>query len=374
MGEGMSDVIVVGGGPAGACLTILLGRAGLEVELFEQSHFPREKPCGEGLLPAGVGVVRSLGLEGAVGGARIEGVRYHVAGGAVCTCFATASGESGLGQRRLALDAALWNAAVRTEGVRARDGQRVDGPIVEGHRVTGVVVGGQERRARLVVAADGSSSPLRRALGLERTARSRRVGVRAHFLRPAERGPLRNIEIVMKRGYELYVTPLPGNEVLVAALAYQDAVAGSLRRAFRSWLAHEPFVADLLDGATQTSELMGRAPLVRRTTTRPPQGLVLLGDAASSVDPITAGGMSLALVSARLLADRVPEWLAGNELAERRFERARARAVRVHQWLGAGLLALARHPSAAVRARNLMQAWPAAMRTLVGLASGGAAP
>ena len=84
--------------------------------------------------------------------------------------------------------------------------------------------------------------------------------------------------------------------------------------------------------------------------------------------------MSLALVSASLLAERVPAWLLGDELALRRFERARASAVRVHQWLGAGLLALARHPFAAARTRSLMQVWPGAMRALVGLASGSVAP
>ena len=116
----------------------------------------------------------------------------------------------------------------------------------------------------------------------------------------------------MRPGYELYVTPLPEGEVLVAALAHQDAVQGSLRRAFRGWLDGEPLLRTWLEGATQTSELMGRAPLVRSSGALPPPGVVFLGDAAASVDPVTAGGLSLALASAAFLARLLPDALAGN--------------------------------------------------------------
>ena len=50
----VADVLIAGGGIAGATLAVLLGRAGLRVEIYEERRFPREKPCGEGLMPAGV--------------------------------------------------------------------------------------------------------------------------------------------------------------------------------------------------------------------------------------------------------------------------------------------------------------------------------
>ncbi len=73
----MADVLISGAGVAGSTLAILLGRRGLQVELFERGHFPREKPCGEGLMPAGVAVLNRLGVGEAVGGAPFYGVRYH---------------------------------------------------------------------------------------------------------------------------------------------------------------------------------------------------------------------------------------------------------------------------------------------------------
>lgn len=367
----MTDVIIVGAGPAGASLAVALGRRGLDVELYERATFPRDKPCGEGLLPAGVRVLRSLGLDAAVAGEPLRGVRHHVGDGSVRSGFGGADGSLpafGLGQKRLHLDATLWAAAARTPRVRAWQGVRVDELVTEQGRVTGVAIDGERRRARLVVAADGSGSGLRRKLGLEWLAAPRRVGVRAHFQRPPGAPPLTDIEIFLRRGYELYVTPLPRGELLVAALTYQDVANGDLRGAFGRWLKKEFLLRRWLDGATQTSELMGRAPLVSAAHGDEPPGLVLLGDAAASVDPITAGGLSLALQSAELLAQHAPELLSGSVLARRRFERARRRALRIHRWLGASVLALSARPRLLDLARRGFQAYPSAMRALVELA------
>jgi flavin-dependent dehydrogenase len=369
----VTDVIVVGGGPAGATLAIALGRRGFEVELYDQATFPREKPCGEGLLPGGVGVLRALELVESVGGERLSGVRYHVGQGSVRSDFGEGDGvplPHGVGQRRLHLDATLWSTAARTRGVRANDGTRVDRLLFERDRVRGVVIRGQPRRSRLVVAADGSSSPLRRKLGLECVATPRRVGIRAHFQRPRDAPALTDIEIFLRRGYEIYVTPLPKNEILVAALAHEDMADGDLRGCFARWLAGERLLQRWLEGSTPTSELMGRAPLVSATRGRLPSGLVLIGDAAASVDPITAGGLSLALQSAELCARYAGELMTGKVLARHRFARAHAGMVRVHRWLGAAVLALAGSPRLAETARRGFRAYPNAMRALVELAAG----
>src|SRR5262245_17475090 len=177
----MTDVVIAGGGVAGSALAILLGRAGLEVELFERGGFPREKPCGEGIMPAGVAVLERLGLAGAVGGVPLSGVRYHHRGTIAVGPFPSVNGRpsTGLAQRRSVLDRVLFEAAAATPGVTARAHATVAAPIVEGGRVRGIVADGTERRAALTVAADGVHSPLRRALGLDVPARRRRVGMRA---------------------------------------------------------------------------------------------------------------------------------------------------------------------------------------------------
>jgi 2-polyprenyl-6-methoxyphenol hydroxylase-like FAD-dependent oxidoreductase len=74
----MADVLIVGGGITGSTLAILLARQRLTVELYEQGRFPKEKVCGEGLMPAGVAVLERMGLAEAVGGAPFYGVRCHL--------------------------------------------------------------------------------------------------------------------------------------------------------------------------------------------------------------------------------------------------------------------------------------------------------
>ena len=53
-------VLIVGGGVAGSSLATMLGRSGFSVRLFEKAQFSREKPCGEGLMPAGLACLATL--------------------------------------------------------------------------------------------------------------------------------------------------------------------------------------------------------------------------------------------------------------------------------------------------------------------------
>lgn len=372
MADQHCDVIVVGGGPAGSVLSLMLGRLGYSVELYEQGTFPRDKPCGEGLLPPGAELLSDLGLSSAVGGVALEGVRYHVGGDSVRAGFgvdAEGIARHGLGQRRLIFDHGLWNAAASTPGVRAHHGSPVTAPTLDEGRVTGVIVEGERRRARLVVAADGSCSTIRRKLGLEQALEPRRTGIRAHFVQAPGAEHLGDIQVFLRSGYEVYVTPLPSSELLVAALA-QGAPDQNLRREFSTWLRSEPCLENWLSGATQCSQLMGRAPLLKRAQrSRTPPGLVFVGDASQSVDPVTAGGMTLALESAALLAKHIAGILGDSRHALLRFAREKEAQVRVHRWLGAGLRVLSRAPLAAACARGVIQAHPETMDALISLAT-----
>ena len=56
------SAVVVGAGPSGAATALVLSRAGHSVTVLDRAHFPRDKPCGEALMPPGVDVLRRLGL------------------------------------------------------------------------------------------------------------------------------------------------------------------------------------------------------------------------------------------------------------------------------------------------------------------------
>jgi flavin-dependent dehydrogenase len=180
------------------------------------------------------------------------------------------------------------------------------------------------------------------------------------------------LEIFVARGHELYVAPLPEGELLVAALSTAPALGGRARAALARWIAETPRLAALLDGAEPLTDVAGRAPVAGRARAGFAPGAVLLGDAARATDPLTAGGLAHALVTAERLAAVVPRAFAeGNlDVSLRRFDDERRRLLRAPALLTDGLLALVRRPPLARGTLRLMRAWPRLMRRLLGVAAG----
>jgi flavin-dependent dehydrogenase len=263
-------------------------------------------------------------------------------------------------------------------------------------RVVGVRAGDRRFRARVTVGADGVQSTVRRLLGLELEPGSgrpskaapkgqdrgqghvqghARIGWRMHFRLAPGREPSPHVEIHVGLGHEIYVTPLPEGQVLVAALAGQGAVQGDAEATLRRWIALHPAACELLSGAEALSPARGRFPLVRRARAGVAPGAILLGDAAGNSDPITGGGISQALLSAELLASRLPAALSGSDsdydgewLLE--FDRRRRALLRDYRWLTAGLVEVARVPVLARAMLHAMRARPAFMRHMVAVAAG----
>jgi flavin-dependent dehydrogenase len=365
------SISIAGAGVAGASLAIALGRAGRTVDLFDAQTFPREKPCGEGLMPAGVSALARLGIADGAGGAPFHGVRYHAGARVAVGRFPPSRehGSCGRAQRRLVLDRCLFALAAATPGVKAHPGVAVEAPLVDGGRVVGVRVDGADHRATLVVAADGAHSRLRHRLGLNVPVRRSRVGARRHY-RLAHGAAPPWVDIFLGPSHEFYVTPLPNHEVLVALLVEADRVESPLEPMFDRWRDQPPALRDLLDGAEALSPLQA-TPLAARARHGYGAGVVLLGDAAGFIDPITGGGMAQALVTSALLARYVVEqgeersavWLPS-------FERERRAALRDYRLLTRGVLALARRPLLA-RATLTALAWmPPLFSHLVGVSAG----
>jgi len=366
------DVLIAGGGVAGSTLAILLGRRGFRVELFEKEEFPREKPCGEGLMPAGVAALERLGLAADVGGEPFLGIRYHVDSVTAEGPFPKVNGRqlTGRTQRRLHLDSVLFRAAAATPGVAAHVGVRVGVPLRENGRVAGLLVENTPRRGRFVVAADGTHSRLRRALGLDTPGGPKRFGARAHFrlASGAEQPPW--VDVFVRPGYELYIAPLPHRELLVAALADQRALGGRVERSFVRWCRREPALAARLEGAEQVTPLLCQSALAARARSGVAPGVVLLGDAAGSLDPITGGGMTHALLTAELLAehlapgfDRGDDWLAA-------FEQERELLLRDYRRVTQMVLWVAEHTRVARPLLSSLRMVPGVLSHLVGVAGG----
>src|SRR5579871_546534 len=173
--QARADVIVVGGGPAGASVATWLARAGQEVVLLDRARFPRDKACGEFLTPAACRLLCDMGAWEAVLAAGARPVARITLIAPDGTQARHTPEEAGYALRRTVLDRVLLEQA-RQAGVVVREGftARTLCRDAEG-RVTGVTgqtdageSGAEEMRARLVIGADGAHSRVARQLGLAR--------------------------------------------------------------------------------------------------------------------------------------------------------------------------------------------------------------
>lgn len=318
----MVDVLVIGGGPAGLATAVNARLRGLSTRILEPRSEVIDKACGEGLMPAAVKALTRLGVE--IPRSHVfEGVRY-VAG------EVTAEGRfpegPGLGVRRTVLHRALRARAVEL-GVdivaeRAREVVDLGDRVEVGAHV-----------ARYVVAADGLHSPTRRQLGLGLPPRRpRRLGVRRHFA-VAPWSPM--VEVHWSTDAEAYVTPVDDALVGIAILYYPDRVGPAAGEPpFERLLRGFPALAARL--GEPVTKARGAGPFEQRVARRVVGRVLLVGDAAGYLDPLTGEGIRLGLETSEAAVDAI---IAGEP---RTYEAEWQRIVRRYWWMTDGLLKVSR--------------------------------
>ena len=364
----MYDVVIVGGGPAGAVAGLLLARAGVRVAILDRSSFPRDKLCGDTLNPGALALLRRLGLEHVADvGLRLAGMIVTGERG-VRVEARYDDRNSGRSLTRRTLDASLLHAAAMA-GAQIEERVMIRGPLVAEHRgerrVCGVEAAGGAGRARrlearLVIAADGIGSRMARSLRLARhPTRPRRWAVGAYFEGVA--GLTRCGEMHIRQGHYIGVAPLPGN---LANVCVVTADMASLRRAdelLARCVRTDSQLASRFTAARMMTAPVVMGPLALDCEIPGAPGLLLAGDAAGFVDPMTGDGLRFALRGAELAAAEAVHALEYGTsdahlrlLAARRHEFARKwrfnRALRSLVDVPSGL-------AAAARAARMAPAW-----------------
>lgn len=369
------DVVVVGGGPAGAIAALVLARQGARVRVFERARMPRPKLCGDTLNPGALAALAPLVDVPALRalGRPLLGMRLSGPGGAALEGRYPA-GVSGLGITRAALDAWLLAQAARA-GAIVEDGVTVLGPDVRAGVVTGVRLGTgagvRVHAARIVVGADGRSSRLASALGMSRTpARPRRwaLGAYAHDVAGVQAGLG---EMHVRRGYYLGISPMdPGltNVCLVLPrAAARDAVAEPWA-AIRRLTAADPALGPRLATARPASSPVVLGPMAIDASAAGVPGLLLAGDAAGFVDPMTGDGLRLAIDGAALAAAVAADVLAGRcrpEEAPGVLAARRRRAFSAKWRFNRSLRTLVDHPEALQLAAWAARVWAAPFQAMI---------
>lgn len=343
----MLDLLVVGGGPIGLATAVIGAEHGLRVAVAEPRSGPVDKACGEGLMPPAVARLRALGVRPQ--GHPLAGIRYLDASHSVDARFRHAG--TGLGVRRTALHLALAERAARA-GVEVIP-RRVTEFVQKEDCIEALGI-----RAHYLVAADGLHSPIRRACGLDPSARPSsgraRYGIRRHY-RVAPWSSF--VEVYWERESEAYITPLAGDLLGVAIL-------GPAKGGFAERLAAFPAVAERLAGAEQISSDRGAGPLRQNVPRRTHGRVLLVGDASGYVDALTGEGISVGLAQ----ADALVACVAAGRPED--YERRWRQVSRTSRLLTAGLLWARNRPALGPRIVPTAAALPAVFGFAVGRIAG----
>lgn len=332
------DVIVIGGGPAGCTFvrSLITLNSRLRVLLIDKDRFPRDKICGDGLSYQAIPSIRKVfpELASLTPSASFSGRQTLCYPGGHCF----ERNEQVLDViPRIEFDNALWEATVKA-GAETIENARVTGLITRGERVCGVQMqnshGVRELSCRLVVAADGSRSVVRRATGP--TADDYVI----HALRQYVRGLPDSTEGMIisfdleHRGY-FWIFPFVRDGERWANVGYGNATDNTiLKQRFRDYL-EMPEIQKYLGNAQLEGNLSG-FPLnmakfkwngrLNRPLSGP--GYLLLGDAAALIHPLSGEGIAFAIDSGAIAAevltdDRIPEANKGATYERRVLRRVR---------------------------------------------------
>jgi geranylgeranyl reductase family protein len=317
------DVLVVGGGPAGAAAAYWLADRGRRVLVVEAKHFPREKTCGDGLTPRAVRQLNDMGLsERLEDHLRYDGLRAIGHGMTLEMPWPDHPDFPSYGYvvRRRDLDGMVAERAVKA-GATLWTGATAEHPIAEHGVVQGAVVYRKDDgvrhdvRARYVIVADGANSRFGRALGC---ARNRRyplgMAIRGYFTSPFHDEPWieSHLDIHDREGNHLpgygWIFPVGDGTINVGCgllstfSGWKDINTTKLMDAFSATAPQRWGISP--DTATGPAT-GGRLPTGGSVLPHVGPTWITVGDAAGSVNPFNGEGISMAYETGRMAASAV---------------------------------------------------------------------
>ena len=334
--SGQCDVVVVGGGPAGAVAAAALARAGRSVIVLERDHFPRFH-IGESLLPESLPVLEKIGVAPLIEREAFpvkHGATFILENGRARTriCFADALGERGFARQvlRSRFDEILLRHAADS-GAEVREGAAATEVsfAADGVRVNDI-------DAKCLIDASGRWGFLARKLSLRRPHPGlRKVAVYAHFpgtIRPSrtEEG---DIVIVSRRNLEwIWLIPLPDGCTSVGAVFdHSDHPSGADPAVvLRERLQSVPILRAAFDGCEPTTVARFEADFSYVSSRYAGDRWLMAGDAGAFLDPAFSTGVHLALTTG---------WDAAQAVLTNRhraYGRAFARRLKVYDRFASG--------------------------------------
>ena len=344
----MYDVIVVGGGPGGSTAATMLGRQGRKVLLIDKARFPREKVCGDAISGKGVEILAKLGL--------LETLQQAESLGSWGILFSGPYGDEveipftamlddpqapGFICQREVFDHILFSEAA-SSGAVCWEETTVEDLVWEDKQVVGILAKREgrpvEARAPLVIGADGAYSMVARKLGMKQLDERHYVAaVRAYYEGITDFRHHNLVELHFLEeanpGY-LWIFPMAGGKANVGTgnLSANIKRNGVKLKPLLDDLVKHPRFEDRFAGARRIGPVRGWGlPLGSKPRKMAGNGWLLVGDAASLIDPFTGEGIGNAMVSGDLAAQTAIEATDIQDFSAaflRRYERRVLRALK----------------------------------------------
>jgi len=328
----MYDVVISGAGPAGTIASMFLKKAGKKVLLIDKARFPRDKTCGDAQGRKLAGVLRELGIyEGytELPGVPIYGLRLSSPNSVQIDMdlIDRVNGTPGYIVRRKDLDNFLFKMAKFKYGVETREEMSIQDIVFNGDSVKELHCRDLAKKkdvvikAKLYIGADGADSLFAKKLGLKNPPEHFIVALRAYYKNVE--GLSDKIELHLLKnlipGY-FWIFPLPNKEANVGlgmVVSIKNKKNVNLVEEMKKAIAENPLFSDRFRGADIDGGIKAwNLPVASYHRKCHGENYMLVGDAASLIDPLSGEGVGTASISGMIAAKNAIEALDQGNITE----------------------------------------------------------
>jgi flavin-dependent dehydrogenase len=316
------DVLIVGSGPAGSALAILLSETGKSVLLVDKSIFPRDKVCGECISPGALNILNKLGIKAELDKLNVEkvtGVTFRSPDLRSAKVYYPGD-QYGYAISRRLLDKLLLDYARNKHNITVIEGFNLKNVSVENEQV--IITGEKDKNTMsftgsVLAGADGRYSTVAKLLGIYKlqaeTSRHVYVATLENIKELSS-----NIELEIKDKKIQYLISKQANNLASIAVVINDPgfKKGMNKEIYLQLIKQSFFLKNRLGNINFETQLKGIALQKYSLNSLALARVLFIGDSAGFIDPITGEGMYRAFKSAAFASETIIKAFEKNDFSQ----------------------------------------------------------